>query len=396
MKNIYEHTSHISRLIVKEITGAINADEKQHIDSWRKTSPENEVLYQKLYSNNFHKDQYKMMNECDPESALSEMQLRIKAVKKKKKQKLYNIVAAAAAVILVLVIGRISVFNNGVKNVDPNGATKEVAVENKNVILQLSDGSMVSLDTLNTLNEKGVILSKTGERILRYNNTTTSESEENNELVYNEIIVPKGSDYDLILSDGTAVKLNAESRLKFPVEFKKQDRIVTLDGEGYFSVTKDAEHPFIVETVNQKVKVLGTEFNISGYANEEKVYTTLVEGRINVLCGDKEVEVSPGEQTVINRNDGHIMKRKVDVSQYVAWKDGYFILEDQSLDVIMRKFERWYDIEVSYSDVALKNVIFKGQIPKYTPLEETLLILEKTTNLYFKIDGKKITIYATR
>ena len=133
---------------------------------------------------------------------------------------------------------------------------------------------------------------------------------------------------------------------------------------------------------------------MSGYVEEEVVYTTLVTGKVRVASDSGEdIALMPGEQSVLDCRDGHLDKQKVDVEKVVAWKKGMFILEEQTLEVIMQKFARWYDMEVFYRDAELKKIVFKGVVPRYAELREVLNILEKTNEVKFDIQGRRVIVF---
>ena len=210
-------------------------------------------------------------------------------------------------------------------------------------------------------------------------------------LAYNTLNVPKGAEFNLVLADGTQVWLNAESKLKYPVVFGSEERVVELEGEGFFKVSKDASRPFRVKTKSQVVEVLGTEFNVDAYPDEGYVYTTLVEGKVKVDAEGKSLELVPGMQSVVGGQE--MYSRKVNTGDVVSWKNGMFVLEDKSLEEIMSKLARWYDFNIFYQNQAVKEITFKGKIPRYASFESILDILERTGEVKFKVSGQTVTVY---
>lgn len=213
-------------------------------------------------------------------------------------------------------------------------------------------------------------------------------------LEYNTLEIPRGAEYELILADGTHVWLNAETRLRYPVNFGKDERRVYLEGEAYFQVTKDGSRPFRVESVTQTVEVLGTQFNVYAYGDEQQVYTTLVEGKVTVtsLVSGKQFGLSPGEQAVTKLHNGDISIHKVNVDQVIGWKNGMFVFDDQNLETILRKVERWYNIEIFYKNNAAKAKVFKGNLPRYGELQELLRVLESGSQVRFSLKGRSLTV----
>jgi len=209
------------------------------------------------------------------------------------------------------------------------------------------------------------------------------------------LITPKGGEYSIILSDGTKVWLNADSKLVYPSVFNGNMRKVQLTGEAYFDVKTDADHPFIVHTERQDIRVLGTEFNIQAYPDEQKSVTTLVNGKVQVNSNGESVQLAQGQEAVLGEvQDGsgaHVLVQKADIKQAIAWKEGYFRFDYTDIHEIMRRLSRWYDVEVSFeSGVGHKE--FLAFINRNNNISEILGMLEGTGEIHFKIEGRKVTV----
>ena len=215
------------------------------------------------------------------------------------------------------------------------------------------------------------------------------------ELRYNTLEIPRGAEYFITLSDGTKVWLNSDTRLKYPVQFIGNERNVELTGEAYFEVTENTQKPFRVSTGEQIVEVLGTEFNISSYTDNELIYTTLVEGKVKVFSEDNpelSQNLTPGYQTYMYKESGDISIRKVDINEYVAWKNGEFNFNNKTLAEMMETLSRWYDINVVFENDRKKKVRFTGTIKRYENLEQMLRLIEKTHEVKFEKTGDEIII----
>ena len=136
--------------------------------------------------------------------------------------------------------------------------------------------------------------------------------------------IPRGETFKVVLSEGTEVFLNSDSRLAYPTIFKGKERVVSLEGEAYFKVTKDAKHPFIVKSGNLQVRVLGTEFNVRSYSPTD-VRVTLITGKVAVsdTCGIHSVEMMPGQSAQLS-SDGTFAVNEVDIESFLYWKEGFF------------------------------------------------------------------------
>ena len=206
--------------------------------------------------------------------------------------------------------------------------------------------------------------------------------------------VPRGGEYFMTLEDGTKVWLNAATRLKYPVVFASGIRKVILEGEAYFEVARDTSRPFVVETVQAKVSVLGTSFDVCAYAEEGKTWTTLEEGVVEVESMDKgeKVRMVPGEQVCLTGGKG-MEKYKVETALFTAWRSGRLVFKDMRLEDLMRNLARWYDVKVEFYREEAKDIVFTGDVKKYEDLNEVLEIIELTSDVHFTIEGQSIIVH---
>ena len=208
---------------------------------------------------------------------------------------------------------------------------------------------------------------------------------------YHTLRVPKGAEYKLTLNDGTVVWLNSESELRYPTSFEGEKREVFLKGEGYFSVAHDEQHPFIVVSSDIYTKVYGTEFNVRSYG-EEDIHVTLVRGRVSVKKTEKgsEYTLNPGENARFVESVPEITK--VNVNRYIAWKDGYFYYENESLEFIMDDLKRWYGFDVVYVGNQVKDYRFELWASRDSEISVITDLLMKTNRIGIKVNGKTLVV----
>lgn len=300
-------------------------------------------------------------------------------------------IAGVAASIMFMIYFQFSAPNNLEAIIVAEKAQSIVPGSNK-AILILADGSEYDLTTGNKsiITTDGTEIKNTGNQ-LEYIGTAGRTAD----MKYNTLKIPRGGEYFLILSDSTKVWLNSETTLRFPVQFAADVRSVELTGEAYFEVSKNEKKPFLVSSGNHLVKVLGTQFNISSYADNPNIYTTLAEGKVEVSSiSNPEVTLMlrPSEQSILNSNNNQIQKRTVDVNQYVAWKDGRFVFREQTLEEIMHTLSKWYDVQVVFSNERDKKLMFTGNLERYADFGEILAKIEKTNEVSFAIENNTITI----
>ena len=300
-------------------------------------------------------------------------------------------IAASIILLVGLFVGRTI---NGVRDMHEEQELAKNVMQpgTLKAVLMMADGKEVVLEqgqNLNILLNERVRVATSNRGIVYEEHGKGVVTEE-----YNKLTTPIGGEYSLVLSDGTKVFLNADSELKYPVEFSDGKRIVDLKGEAYFEVHKDSLRPFVVRVNGAEVTVLGTSFNVNTYGDDGQIYTTLVNGSVRVSSvknGQAEV-LKPGMQSVMDVQSGQLTVREVDVEPYVAWREGRFVFRAMTLDLIMRQLQRWYDFEVFYQNPELKDYEFRGVIKRDMDLDKVLSVIKVTTNVDFEVKGKVITI----
>ena len=253
-------------------------------------------------------------------------------------------------------------------------------------ILDLGDGRSVKLGEIND----SLLALTAGFNIQIKNDTIDySKSDIISELI-NTIRVPRGGEYNLVLSDGSRIWLNSESELTFPAKFNGNQRKIALKGEAYLEVAKNETLPFIVEVEGTQVEVLGTSFNVKAYENIE---TTLVEGKVCIRTNSlTEAILNPGEQGIVTKESSEITVKQVDTRLYTSWVKGMFAFRSLSLEEIMKTFERWYNVTVTFENDELKQRRFTGNLRRNEEINPHLDVISLTTNVEFEFSGEKILV----
>lgn len=259
------------------------------------------------------------------------------------------------------------------------------------VQLILSNGERIALDKKSgeNLNEQRAII-QNDSALLTYSRT---DAEGNSTPAYNELLVPRGSEYRLKLEDNTLVVLNAESRLVYPVAFTGEKRQVFLDGEGYFEVAQDSARPFVVETSTLDVNVLGTGFNVYAYKEDAKCQVTLVHGKVGIRSEAGTTELLPHEQYTYNKAKQEGKVQEVNVEPYTAWISGTLVFDGTPLEEVAQKLARWYDVEVVFMSEELKGIRFSGRFKKYEELPYILSLIRETTEVQLNLKDNTVVIY---
>lgn len=372
----------LADLLCREVTGQLSESGRRRLQQlraeYRSEGPDPSGIVKRL----------RQGKEFDDTEAWKEFKVKTAV----KKRFIARWCVSVAAVVL-LFIGVSLVIKNWNREIQqhPLLTQQPISPGKCMAVITLGDGQQVELGSKNqALKEKNGTLLNLDSTSVRYQKNESATKE----LIYNTITIPVGGEYHLVLSDGSKVWINADSKLKFPVDFTRNEREVFLEGEAYFEVSKDQRHPFIVHTSRGAVKVLGTGFNVRDYSDEAKVVTTLVNGSV-AYCSEKHlsepVVLQPGFQ-VEDKEGGDLQPKKVDVMMYVGWKDGKYIFENTTLEEIMQVLSRWYDVAVFYRNEQVKNLHFTGDLERYDNINDFLEFMEIGGNVHFSIQGKTIMI----
>src|SRR5690606_38591001 len=217
--------------------------------------------------------------------------------------------------------------------------TESALKEANQIMLTLSDGKTLVMDK----DQQGIRIDNMSIRYLDGNYPAIANSTESSDVrVGVKLSRPIGQQFRVVFEDETEVLLNAASTLSCPKVFSNDRREVHLDGEAFFKVSKNKDRPFYVKTLNQEIKVLGTSFGVSAFAEDETVKTTLVSGSVLVqpkntrLAG---VELLPGEQSILAKDK--LMKEHVDTDTELSWLDGSLSFKSDDIQSVMKMLQRW-------------------------------------------------------
>lgn len=269
----------------------------------------------------------------------------------------------------------------------------DVSPGGNKAILTIADGSKIVLDDAKDgmISAQGnIAISKNKDGQLIYKVGNDGGSSETG-MIFNTISTPAGGQYQIVLSDGSKIWLNSKSQLKFPVAFRDNKRTVEITGEAYLEIARDARRPFKVISGQQVIEVLGTHFNIDAYPDEAHNSTTLLEGSVRITHGDISTTIKPGEQAYLSKTQSGIHVKQVDTEDAIAWKNGYFIFDDEGIQSIMRKIARWYDVDIVFQDAQIDEN-YSGRVSRFENVSQVLRVLEITGTVHFKIEGRRILV----
>lgn len=345
----------IISVLYKHFVGNSDVENEDLLKEWLAQHAENRKIFDRLNrSESFRKDFLRMQpSEIDIQRTVDHVLGKKKEAPENKPIKVFarikRYLPYAAVLAVALGIGYYWQMDTGNEKTDQLVKVEDVLGGDKHAFLRLSNGKRLELKN----QTRGLVTGETG---LQYDDGTLVLTNELAGAVEDyELNTPKGSTYQITLSDGTKVWLNADSKLSYPNYFTGDRRIVNLEGEAYFEVSK-GKKPFIVKTAQQEVKVLGTVFNINAYAEESQTSTTLLEGSVVVTheATREQRKLVPGQQALATSRK--MLVQTKDVQDVVAWKSGKFSFEGKSFKQVMNELARWYDLKIVYN----------GDIPEMT------------------------------
>ena len=380
--------NNIENLIVKYLNHSIKEEELDELTSWLEQPGNREVF------KDFAKIDYTLgykMHHYDTEGIKKHLQQKIKKDKKYQARKRIFMLSRYAA-ILVVVVGVLFIFQREKR---ASTIIMEPLHPEQTITLELESGRSVILneeEVQDIVSEKGEVIGRQNHQGIQYSDNELSK------LVYNTLKVPYGKKFQVILSDGTKVFLNAGSSIKFPIKFiSGVDRTVYLTGEAFFDVTK-SEDPFIVNSNNMDVRVLGTQFNVSAYPDDQIMRTVLVEGSVELLSknfkNNSKTLLLPEQEAIFNKKDYNITVAQADISSTTAWLKDQLIFRGVAFKDIVKRLERSYNCTIINNNKALDEEIFTATFNiELESIEQVMAYISKNSPYNYIIDEeRKITI----
>ena len=376
--------SNIYLLIAKYSQGNITESEYYILKAWMEEDAENKRIFAEYLV--FLKNAQKVRFSAKVDEHLAWKIIHSKLVKRKTFSIRPYLKYAAVLLVLLSLTITYQLLHKNIGSEEVSAKANVIHPGTPKAILELDDGRNVKLEEISD----SLLTLTAGFNIQIKNNTIDySKSDIISELT-NTIRIPRGGEYNLVLSDGTRIWLNSESELTFPAKFKGNQRKIFLKGEAYLEVAKNEKLPFIIEAEGTQVEVLGTSFNVKAYENIE---TTLVEGKVCIRTNSlTKAILTPGEQGIVTKESNEITVKQVDTRLYTSWVKGMFVFRSLSLEEIMKTLERWYNVEVTFENDELKQRRFTGNLKRNEEINHHLDVISLTTNVEFEISGEKILV----
>ena len=389
-KNIFQ----LARIIAASLKGNANDEEQRTLREWLSVSTRNKKIYDEFKDGK--RLEQKIVESQQINWKNDYQHFITKRQRTRKNRRMKTIIRYAAILTLPIVAAGIFLLQKNdrqtivsISEVIKPGEHKAVLITGGGERITLSDSTLSPIQEQN-----GMIVNVTNNKvsyILPEDSLCTQGSP-----IFNTLQIPRGGEYFLTLADGTEVWLNAETEIRYPVQFTGDKRVVYLDGEAYFTVAPDKNKPFTVVSTHASVSVLGTQFNFRAYPDERDVQTTLVSGSV-IMQSEKykqQIKLVPGEQGVLEKNSAKLMKQEVNTYLYTAWKDGRFAFRDARLEDLFNILARWYDLSVFYQSPEAKDIRFTGDLNKSDDFKSILKIIEQNERVIFTVNQRTVFIQA--
>lgn len=390
----------IVQLIIKHIRQEITDMEERRLQGWIAEREENKVFFERFVR---EEDVQEMLHDygyMEPDKEKDWKRIVEMGLPAPKTKTSFMRVAwwqyATAAAVLIAVAGIFFLWKQEApvhqQQVVDRNIIEALSPGSNKATLTLAGGKTIQLDdaTVGELARQGsTSIIKLDSGRLGYRSAGYAT-----EATYNTLTTPRGGQYQITLPDGSEIWLNSASSVRFPVAFNGKERRIEVTGEVYCDIAHNSQMPFRIVVGDNEIEVLGTSFNINAYKDENNITTTLLKGAIRLTAHRQAAQVvlKPGEQAMVpNTGDGKVEKNNTaNLEQVVAWKNGYFMFENEELPVIMRQLEKWYDLEVVYKGQGPK-IEFTGTLHRNANADNVLQILEGM-GLRYRMDGKKLIV----
>ncbi len=378
MKKQTEISLHIANLIGEYLDGRDKPHSKE-LQEWLDTSARNRELFDELVNGSELSSRFEFYESVDLETEWSVLQQK----RGKKTSRLFirrwQWVAGVAAIFVVCCISVCFLFNEAGKSGIYTPFTGENVMPGKSQAILSTNGNRIMLGESTTVTTHNGAISVTdslGNEIYEANLSPVE---------MNELYVPQGGEYYIVLEDGTRVWLNSATKLEFPPHFDKDKREIAIHGEAYLEVAHNSEKPFYVETGGSRIHVTGTAFNVRNYSDEQTSSVALVQGRVQMENTDNEgilAVLTPSKKFVMSHNSGKYTVETANLELELAWRKGLFAFENEPLSSIARMLERWYNIKIDI-DPAISANRYSGFINRHKSISQVVDILQRTNELRF-------------
>lgn len=385
---------YIAGLISKYVQGTLTPGEREELDAWRNDRTANEDMFKRMLSRSGFEANIERFVKSGRQAAKEWRLIENRGPGRKKQQ--HRRFLRYAAAIAILTVSATALYTLREKSYETVIAAENgIAKAEFTPILLLGDSRRVELtpEANSSLGADRHFIVDTADMTLVYE---TSQRKDRDDIAFasatHTLLIPRGSDYRIVLSDNTVVYLNSETSLTYPAAFGGGERKVQLRGEAYFEVAKDHAHPFIVTAGEVDIIVTGTSFGVRAYGNESIIRTVLKSGSVSVNAENQQLVLNPDMQATFDRQTKTMIAGPADANILLAWKNGWFAYDGSTLEEIFNDLERWYDFKVTYADEQSRHLRYSLDIRKHAGFAGILNIIRATQKVDFEVSGNSVVV----
>lgn len=374
----------IADLIYKESFELLLQDEKEELLDWLKESEHHLQLYYRILKDNLFSNDFSNSQDGMYEEIWKNIEQKISF-----RHHLFTCykIGYVASVLILLAIGSMCYLKTMQEEWYPEFMS--VVPGQQYAVLYLASGEKLELLHENRVIVEDTLLGKIEQldKVLIYKTDSCGIEEQ-----YNTLEIPNSGEFQIVLSDGTRVWLNAGTKFTYPINFAKNKREVYLDGEAYFDVVEDPKKTFVVHVNGMEVNVLGTSFNLKSFVEDKQTIVTLLKGKVEIKTSLENFVLKPNQQAELWIQKNCLTVREADLKSVLAWRNNMFIFKNVSLEYMMKELERWFDVEVEFESEELRRLRVYIYIERSKTLKDVLDKITSIDEIRWRIEGKKIIL----
>lgn len=375
--NSFKDKFKIAKVLASLFTHSATPEEEKTYHAWLEESPDNQELAERILNKETYEKNNKLMKDFPSQQGWEKIYPLLGEETSFHRFSWKRTLKYAAFILLLVIPSSYLIYN-----------WTQVAEEPFDVIAPGVRGGEVILSDGNTLRIPDDFLPEGAIEVfiidslrISYHTPANKPQAEEQKNVFQTL---HGMEFSIILSDGTSIHLNAETKLTYPVCFNGKQRIVQIEGEAYFDVAPDKEHPFIVQMPHGFIRVTGTSFNVRTYPDERTECITLTSGSVTVINGDEQVDLTPGQQYVYDKASGKDSVANVDTELYTSWQSGMFTFKSATLEEVMSYISKWYGCKYVFNDEKARTMKTSGSLNRYENMNSIIDAIKKLDNIDIK------------
>lgn len=354
--NSFKEKFKIAKILASLFTHSSTPEEEKNYHAWLDENPEHQKIADRILNKETYEENSQLIKSFSSQKAWEKVYPLLGNNQSRMVFSWKRSLKYAALILLLIIPASFLIYNwaigEQIGEITPGTHGGELTLSNGNTFNLFENVLPEGATEVFIIDSKGI-------------NYQTPANKPKVKEIKNTLRTLHGMECHIVLSDGTKVHLNAESQLTYPICFSDKERIVQVEGEAYFDVAPDKEHPFIVQTPHTSIRVTGTSFNVRAYADEEIESTTLISGGVKISSGNEVFELIPNQHYTYNKKTNTNTVTNVNTELYTSWESGSFIFLNVPLENVMSYLSKWYGFKYTFEDETAKQVRIGASLNRY-------------------------------